>query len=510
MGSYWVRVEDNNGCYANIDGNVVVLFAPVVVPQIIHPAAQKDTLNVCVNGDAFALQAVANATITAYEWIDQWGNTVSNDSIYIHPQDSMLVGTRQFTVKIAYEKDNNGGVCYATSKVFTVIINPAPPKPTLTIDAVDCSQYSIVLKASSNTAGQYSWSNGDISGVSVNQHQTTVNQGNLYSVTLHSGLLCTSQASIVVPNTAKEYFMGLPSGCYKLCIPAIGFNIPMPQSPIFSQWQWLLNGQSYISNINSVVASPLTVYSTGSYMLLANNGLCTDTAFNAVLDISQPDSCGEAQEQQCDFKFTLNAIHFNCSCDTVIGIDYTIDNNNTSSYNNNPIAFTASTQPIAGLIQGGILQPGSNAFSTTLLLPFTGQQNIQATLKYYVKDGKNFKVCKAIESFDIDNKNCVNTCKRKFWYAKNSKVNESMNSKTLTTQMSIIPNPAHSQVLVQVNKDYVGGSLKIINSFGNTTKELRILQQNNTIAIHQLPKGLYYVQAINKEGKMLTSKLVVE
>ena len=511
-GSYWVRVEDNNGCTKPIDGNAVVIFAPVEIPIITSNPAQAaggDTLNVCINSKGFGLYAPPN--LSGYTWKDSNGNVISTSDNYSCPKDSLVLGLHWFTVTTDNVIDNIGTTCPRTSKPFYVRVNPAPAQPQVSIAAIDCRSYTIGLAATSSTAGIFTWSNGDFNPQNATQSNTTVNQGGFYTVTLNTGLLCSSSQTIRVPNNPQDYFNDLPRGCYRVCLPANGFNITMPPSPPFAQWQWLLNGQAYIGGYNSPVPHQLQILNSGEYILSVNNGLCSDTAYNAILSVTQPDSCG-VKEQNCGFNVTNTGINWSAAHDTAY-LDFSITNTNAQ-----PVAYTLAAAVAGGMVNGGVAQAGTHTYTIPFVMPAGGAGSCNFIFTFYYTLGNLPKNC-SDTVVDVCLDDCLpraakaasivrdNTIKSYLWIYPSVTSNITNISYKFAEQASAnteqgarndtYSNNAQKQLLIYNDK-----GLRVA---AYTVQEKGILQ----LSVGQLPKGLYLVQLAANNRVEQTGKLIV-
>ena len=494
-GSYWVRVQDDYGCAKPIDGNAVVIFAPVAAPIISSsPAtnAGNDTLNICSNDSkGFTLKTSPN--LVHYTWLqDGLDVNVNANTISISP-DSLTIGLHSY--KVLTTVDIGTSICDTASKFFYVRINPAPDKPVITIGAVNCNSYDIELIATSSANGIFNWSNGDVTFNNTSS-STTVGQGGIYGVTVNTGSVCSSQADIIIPDNPQNYLSYLPKGCYNVCIDTNGLIIPMPPSPIFAQWQWLMNiGTGYnafTTGYNSSVPN-LLLYNAGDYLLSVNNGLCTFTTTEPI-SIHQPDAGCQSKEQQCNFVVNSQSIKvlWNCSCDTAEVI-YTIQNKN-----NYPVAYTINGDII---LPGGVANSGSNTYRSIYTTAQNGVGVFKINFNFYYTVGIKTQVCRIPAIIEIDN--CP-SCKQPSSHLYSKKATPIVNAKLI----SIVPNPANSVINIRVDTSIGEGDIVIIGYLGNIVKRQRINNQSAIINIQDLPNGLYIVQVIGKNGKASSDKFI--
>ena len=503
-GSYWVRVTDNDGCYKNINGNTIIVIAPVEQPTISCNITTTDTLNICENS-SFILTAIVSdiSNIQNYYWYEGvtqigGGSGPTDGSITIVANTLTAGQLYSYTVKTINDI-GNGSSCESTSKVFYVRVNEAPAKPTIDpAYAIDCKSYTIGLTAHSTTAGIFSWSNGDISLPNSTVDTTIVNQGGLYYVTIVGGNHCTNMTTINVPYSIQNYFNHLPKGCYKICIPDSGLIIPM-EAQYFSQWQWLLNGQAYTGGYGSYVP-PLTILNSGIYVFSASNGLCSDTAFGAVLEVSQPDSC-HVKEQVCDFNVSAIDVGINLSCDTAF-IKYSITNGNSQ-----PVAYVCNSN-LGGAVFGGIAAPGTHIYT----MPYVLQSgNAGGTMvlnfKFIFTTGSNTQNCDMDISIDIP------SCRRM-----NSRSNIAKQN-TTKGYLYIYPSIANNYTTVQYqywqNDDIKKTNnhqrqIVVFNEFAEKKLTFTATEKGTIqIPLHTLPKGLYLVQMIDNGVAVQTEKLLI-
>ncbi len=79
----------------------------------------------------------------------------------------------------------------------------------------------------------------------------------------------------------------------------------------------------------------------------------------------------------------------------------------------------------------------------------------------------------------------------------------------LLTSFLLSPNPAKDQVQVSTGPIKSGAELSFVNTLGKTVKRLRLEQENPTISLKDLPKGLYVVKLKIDEQELL-QKLIKE
>lgn len=500
-GSYWLKVEDNDGCYLPLTNNATIKVAQLQTPAIVsYPAAINNTLNVCVN-NAFSLfsQLTDVSTVTSYSWMMN-GVVVSsgagNNSLY-YASNTLSPGTYVFTVTTTQDL-GTGSSCDMQSVNFTVIVNPAPTKPVIqNPTALDCRNYTIGLTATSSTAGIFNWNTGYSSMPGVTTSSTTVNTGGVYIVTLTNGLLCSSSDTVIVPHSAASYFADLAKGCYKQCLPANGLTIPLNSpSPVFSQWQWLLNWQPYTGGINSTV-QPLTVLSSGTYTLVANNGLCTDTALNAILEFSQPQNC--VKEQSCNFSINIGSVVWGATHDTVY-VTYSITNNNNAA-----IPYTLNGGMLGAGVNGGIAPVGLSTHTTILLMPLGGAGSTNFTFTFYYTLGNSNQQCSQVVDICLDD--CLPTHR-----IKNSAA-IAKNTLQTSSNLWVYPTVAHNIANIVYEIKNIKDSkylLSITDVNGRIVARYDINEKGRlSLNTSSWPTGLYFIQIADNGTIVQTEKLLI-
>ena len=78
------------------------------------------------------------------------------------------------------------------------------------------------------------------------------------------------------------------------------------------------------------------------------------------------------------------------------------------------------------------------------------------------------------------------------------------------TEFSIYPNPAQNELKIQTSINLNNAELTIINSLGQTVKNIKKINGKNiTIDNHELSNGLYFTLLIN-ENKQVTGKFIID
>jgi len=75
---------------------------------------------------------------------------------------------------------------------------------------------------------------------------------------------------------------------------------------------------------------------------------------------------------------------------------------------------------------------------------------------------------------------------------------------------TLFPNPAHTDVFVEVEDELVGGRMEIIDALGWHCREADITARRFDVSINNLASGLYSVNITTPTGKPITLKLMVE
>ena len=84
------------------------------------------------------------------------------------------------------------------------------------------------------------------------------------------------------------------------------------------------------------------------------------------------------------------------------------------------------------------------------------------------------------------------------------------NSTVKSTSTKVSPNPFHTSTTLELNADFKNSELKIYNTFGVQVRQVKIISQSTTINRDELLDGIYFFQAINKSGRTLNGKFIVQ
>lgn len=516
LGRYWLRAWDTTtGCYAETDP-VSIVPIPVTTPKIICKTttpASTDSLFIC-EGLNFTLEAKNPNATQSYEWVqvDDQGTVLPTSNLpqgnEYTPSTLLPAGTYYFALITKSFLFNT--VCSLQSKTFVVVVRETPASPVINPPiVVNCNNYQLQLSINNPQQGTYTWSNG--------QRGSTINitEGGPYKVWFSNGLGCQSQAQVHVPLSPKTYSWLLPAGCYSGCPPANGLVIEVP--PIaFAQWQWQRNGQPLHTGYNSAI-QPLRLTLPGTYTLLLNNGLCTDSSVGEPLEYSIIDSCIQGNDA-CP-TLTLNSVvaittpgvdgifpppppPLPTHCDSVI-ISYTYSNPNQPLSGYYTISNNWNNNTTTGFLQIG------QSISGLLKLPAPAQPDtlVITAVIYYWLNGR-ILTCRKVLKVPIT---CTPADTSQSGggidYVKQKNREEPV---FIPAGLQLVPNPAHQQVSIMDKEITTGAMVYIINEIGKIVLTSPVSHKQNVINIAHLPKGLYIVQLRLKNGSTKIGKLVVD
>jgi gliding motility-associated-like protein/uncharacterized repeat protein (TIGR01451 family) len=185
-GVYTVRFTDANGCYTVSAGVTVVENQLPPVPKITVDA---DLLTFCDGGSV----ELTSSASTGNQWYKD-GGLISGATGQKYVATASGVYTVRFT-------DGNG--CYTVSAGVTVVENPLPPVPTITVDAdllTFCDGGSVELSSSATTGNQWYKDGGLITGATAQKYVAT--ESGVYTVrfTDANGCYTISAGVTVVEN----------------------------------------------------------------------------------------------------------------------------------------------------------------------------------------------------------------------------------------------------------------------------------------------------------------------
>lgn len=246
-GGYWIKATGIYGCVAKTN------TVPVVINQIPLPVISGNS-NQCANVPfTLTTDFVEGAT---YAWTALgWGATYYTSVPSIELTQSVPTAY-SYVVTVTL----NG--CTRTSPQYTVIVNPPPAPPVVSMD-IHCDPYTVVLNANGGSTGIYNWSNGGY-GEMIETYQ-----GGAYQVVYTDEYGCKSNAQITVPKDPREYLWIFPSGCFcklRLKTYVIGPIIP------FEEWHWIQDGSPV--NSGTGIMPPFYPSPGHTYNMSLNNGYC--------------------------------------------------------------------------------------------------------------------------------------------------------------------------------------------------------------------------------------------
>ena len=370
-GSYWVTLEDQNGCYKYLDA-VPAKFIMAPDPVIDGPDG------VCT-GESFTLSGYAGGGNIEYRWlIDGVPQTgFSNSTNFTHTFYS--VGSYTFTVE-ARVSDGNGAYCIGSASHIVTSYGPAH-EPEIYFNVLNCDPYTVEIVANAYDPGTYTWSNG-MSGSTI-----TVNSGGPYMVTFTNLGGCTSVAQIDIPKDPESYFWIFPSGCYEFCNKdgrEPGPHYLIGPNAEFEYWAWEQNGNPDQTG-NSYVQDYQIPFS-GIYNMTLNNSYCEKTTDPMTVSITP---C------ECSIKWEIRELVREerpfCHYKVIMTID------NPHGY---PITVSITAENGVGVFNPGVVTvpPGGGTYSLQFI-PFSySGGTFDITLRTELKEGE---LCRSIEEVEF-------------------------------------------------------------------------------------------------------------
>lgn len=76
--------------------------------------------------------------------------------------------------------------------------------------------------------------------------------------------------------------------------------------------------------------------------------------------------------------------------------------------------------------------------------------------------------------------------------------------------LSLYPNPAHTQLSVQINDDSRGSTFSLSNHLGQVVKTMSLTASTKIIDVRDLSEGIYFASIQTKEGMLRTQKVVIQ
>lgn len=246
VGHYWVRIEDEVGCYKNI--GPVSVGIPQAPSAIIYGKQR-----VCSN-EKFQLTGPGGAGLS-YQW-QRLNNSswldLSSTGIQVEITSSSNITAQPvadfYRLLLHYTDPQTNASCTDTSEVYEVEVRPFIYFPNIHLQQGIC-QLPVQLEAVYSQGAQsindfvVSWNTGD-----YNTTTTTANYYGEYIVTLTDSFGCSVESKMILPT--PYHFDDLPIGCWEICDTILPYTLSVPK--YFYQWAWLYNGQVYSSGTNSI------------------------------------------------------------------------------------------------------------------------------------------------------------------------------------------------------------------------------------------------------------------
>jgi hypothetical protein len=249
-GTYTVTYTSASGCQAVASASVDVIVNPIPPKPTITASGP---LTFCAGGSVSLTASTTGFTGGSYSWTK--GSGVISTS-------NTLVATTSGTYTVTYTSAS--GCPAVASASVDVIVNPIPPKPTITAGGplTFCDGGSVSLTASITgfTGGSYSWTKG--SGVISTSNTLVATTSGTYTVTYMSASGCPAAASASVdvivnpippkPNiTAGGSLTFCDGGSVSLTALTLGFT--------GGSYSWT-KGSGVISTSNTLVATTSGTY----------------------------------------------------------------------------------------------------------------------------------------------------------------------------------------------------------------------------------------------------------
>ena len=478
-GNYYVVVSNANLCKATSNS------VSVVVRQLPNPRIRGGGRQ-CV-GSKFTLDGFAGNDL-AYDWYRSDGMFHSSEPQIEDQID--LPGTYTYTLNIT----TPDGQC-SKGTTHTVIVSDPPDPPSLGY-SVSCQPYRLLLQASSATAGRFNWSNGASSLPNVQSSSVETPFGGPHKVWFTDGAGCTSSAEVIAPRDPEGYLWIAPAGCYSLCLPPGGINLPGTVQS-FTYWQWLLDGS--VLSFGTGSASPLNIQSVGNYQLSLQMGTCVVTSRN--IQISEKDRCNDPDEG-CDALEVEITLVTGTRCDLTFLVE--INNNSQTDY-----SYTIFTNRYGSLWPAGSTAwQGSSHEYFTWTAPLgvaSGHQEVEITVRVWLPGGR---YCDFTRNFEY-NCGAVPDLARTSGTEPGNPVTE---KRDYNISLGVVPNPATTQATVQytANGNRVS-RLDVYNMLGVKVYSA-VLSVGSGSAVLQTgkwPAGVYNIILTSGGAAVKNARLVV-
>lgn len=272
-GYYWAYVEDNMyGCYHNTNTQTVIVTK---VPEAFITGDSLQCENV-----AYTLSGYAGSdpSIT-YTWLLS-GTPIPGATGPTLTETKSSSGLYDYRLVVSVPTAG-GGTCDDTSDVFTVNVNPLPAAPTPAFNITDCNTYEVELSVSPVNPGTYNWNNGLFGSPAYAYY------GGSFQVTYTDLNGCQSQADMYVPEDPRTHLWVFPTGCFTIC-PQNAYTITGNYIWPFFFWDYTKVGVGSVWNGSGLMFDylNLNVDAPGNFNLTLDNGYCTATSGDMIVDTS--------------------------------------------------------------------------------------------------------------------------------------------------------------------------------------------------------------------------------
>jgi hypothetical protein len=537
LGSYTLTGTAGNGCWSSQSNAIAVSTSSAPATPTISASGST---SIC-NG--------SNVTLTSSS---STGNQWKKDGVSISGATSQTYAATTsgvYTVMVT--------ACGSTSSAGTTVTVASP----ITVASITsnsstsvCAGNNVSLSCATN-GGVWSSSNASIATVNASGVVTTVSAGTVtISYTITSGA-CTgvSTYTLVVQNGSVTTPViaatgGATTGSTAIC--GSGSLQMCPQNWGYSNYQWYKDGIAYSTS------ACITVNTAGSYTLTATNGsgcwsaqstpavvtlnsiptmvattgptaVCAGSSITLTNSSTIPSggtgvwSTGHTSQVSVGattgivsalsagnvvIKYTVtsavgcsNYVNYNVTINAIPGVpSITYAPGTVNPQAGAPTgSFCANrTFTIVGTPSGGVWsKTGPITVTTPAGLVTTGSVAGSGSIKYTYTDANgcsnsrtmvgNVYVCAA--------RGIVNT-------------NEPL---TISNDFIMYPNPAKSQVNINVETLVGTSNIIVTDLYGKVVKSQTLSMGTNTLNISKLSAGMYFVSVVTSEGKT-TKKLVVE
>jgi hypothetical protein len=442
-GPYQVTLNESDGTCSGTS----VLFAVNNNCTLAVSAASATTTSFC-SGASVQLQAATTATNITYQWylngVAIAGETNQNIS-------ASVGGNYQVSIT------QNG--CSAISQILAITELPGITTPTLVVDQANagCSGSDATVSLTDANYSSITWSNGTVNTPSIN-----VSESGSYSVTVTDNNGCTATSSPVDVNLSLVSVVPI---CLVTVDEATGKN-NVVWEPVTSD---LIN--SYVVLKETNVANEYAQIGTVAY---GSNGLFEDVNSNPQV---QANRYKLALIDTCGVLSSTSSYHKTIHLTTNQGLGNTV-NLIWSGYE----GFDFGSYNI---------YRGASAATMTLLTTIASNLNSYTDVNppsgdlYYMIEVEGVS-CSPDRSTIYSHSNIINTTI--------DGVEE------LTNAINLYPNPASTNITLQVNSNLVGKELMIYDATGKLIHQQKILSTQTPISLYQMATG-HYMLRIGEEIK---------